>query len=100
MAHRLEITLSDEQWARLNEARGHEARASFVKRALEKALSEAQGQSGPSRPARVPVDPAATGSARPAASARTSVDPALDALPLARPVSAARKASIQETWAR
>src|SRR3954468_7352605 len=33
--HRLEITLSDEQLAVLDEARRHEPRASFVKRAIE-----------------------------------------------------------------
>jgi hypothetical protein len=38
--YRLEITLSEEQWDRLNAARGHEPRASFVKRALEAALAE------------------------------------------------------------
>lgn len=32
--HRLEITLDDEQWAGLDVARGHEPRASFVKRAV------------------------------------------------------------------
>lgn len=32
--NRLEITLSDEQLGQLDEARGHEPRASFVKRAV------------------------------------------------------------------
>jgi hypothetical protein len=38
MARRLEITLSEESWERLERVRGFEPRASFVKRALEKAL--------------------------------------------------------------
>lgn len=37
---RLELTLSDEVWTRLEKARGHEPRASFVKRALEAFLPE------------------------------------------------------------
>lgn len=36
--HRLELTLSDEQWDALNEQRGHEPRASFVKRMLDAGL--------------------------------------------------------------
>lgn len=39
MTRRLEITVSEETWAALNAVRGHEPRASFVKRALESALS-------------------------------------------------------------
>jgi hypothetical protein len=38
MTRRIEITVSDETWRRLDGARGHEPRASFVKRALERAL--------------------------------------------------------------
>lgn len=38
-AKRIEITVSEETWGRLNAARGHEPRASFVKRALERALA-------------------------------------------------------------
>lgn len=38
--HRLEITLQPEVLEGLDAARGHEPRASFVKRALETALSE------------------------------------------------------------
>ena len=34
--------MSEETWARLDVARGHEPRASFVKRALEKALGDDQ----------------------------------------------------------
>jgi hypothetical protein len=37
-ARRIEITVSEGTWDRLNAARGHEPRASFVKRALESAL--------------------------------------------------------------
>lgn len=40
MTKRLEITVSDEMLTRLDAARGHEPRASFVKRALESALDE------------------------------------------------------------
>jgi hypothetical protein len=91
MARRLEITLSDEQWDRLNAARGHERRASYVKRALESALSEAQGPIDLKQAAPGPVDRARNArSARAATPTRTSADPA----------SARRKASIQETWAR
>lgn len=36
--HRLELTLSDEQWDALNEQRGHEPRASFIKRTLDDRL--------------------------------------------------------------
>jgi hypothetical protein len=38
VTRRLEITVSDELLARLDAARGHEPRASFIKRALERAL--------------------------------------------------------------
>jgi hypothetical protein len=38
MANRVEVTLSDEAWGRLESLRGHEPRASFVKRALMEAL--------------------------------------------------------------
>lgn len=38
-ARRIEITVSQELWDRLENARGHEPRASFVKRALESRLS-------------------------------------------------------------
>src|SRR5687767_11308541 len=38
MAHRLEITLQDELLAALDAARGHEPRASFVKRTLSEAV--------------------------------------------------------------
>ena len=38
-AKRIEITVSEGTWDRLELARGHEPRASFVKRALESALS-------------------------------------------------------------
>jgi hypothetical protein len=37
---RIEITVSEETWERLNAARGHEPRASFVKRALQEKLDE------------------------------------------------------------
>lgn len=36
--HRLEITLDDETWKRLDEVRAHEPRASFVKRMLAREL--------------------------------------------------------------
>lgn len=38
VTRRLEITVSEETWAALDAARGHEPRASFVKRALDSAL--------------------------------------------------------------
>jgi ribosomal protein S27AE len=38
VAKRLEITLDEAAWDRLNAVRGHEPRASFVKRALRDAL--------------------------------------------------------------
>jgi hypothetical protein len=38
-ARRVEITLSQERWDALEAARGHEPRASFIKRALDSALS-------------------------------------------------------------
>jgi hypothetical protein len=38
-ARRVEITLSEPVWDRLESARGHEPRASFIKRALDTALS-------------------------------------------------------------
>lgn len=41
MTERIEITVSDEMFARLEAARGHEPRASFIKRALETALEAA-----------------------------------------------------------
>ena len=40
--HRIEITLSDDRLEALDAARGHEPRASFIKRALESALSAAE----------------------------------------------------------
>lgn len=43
MSKRLEITVSDEVLAGLDVARGHEPRASFVKRALERVLAERPG---------------------------------------------------------
>lgn len=49
--HRLEITLNEADWARLEECRGHEPRASFVKRALRDALAPE------SRPNSMPADP-------------------------------------------
>lgn len=48
MTRRLEITVSEETWGRLELARGHEPRASFVKRALESALGKMEDQ--PPRP--------------------------------------------------
>ena len=36
--HRVEITLSDERLRALDEARGNEARASFIKRAMDEAI--------------------------------------------------------------
>lgn len=39
-ARRIEITVCEGTWDALNVARGHEPRASFVKRALESALDE------------------------------------------------------------
>lgn len=68
MTRRIEITVSEETWDALNAARGHEPRASFVKRALESALGlpsqgGAPGSGGESRgpgvstpaPSRAPV---------------------------------------------
>ena len=37
--HRIEITLSDERLRALDEARGNEARASFIKRATDKLIT-------------------------------------------------------------
>jgi hypothetical protein len=68
MAHRLEITLSDEQNARLEQARGHEPRASYVKRALESALAGPC----PGTPAAVP-NPRGSGSVK---EARATEQPA------------------------
>lgn len=62
MAKRIEITVSEEVWAALDAARGHEPRASFVKRALEKALGTTVGGVTASEP------PAGGGSAPPQAS--------------------------------
>jgi hypothetical protein len=39
-ARRVEITLSESVWDRLESARGHEPRASFIKRALDFALDD------------------------------------------------------------
>lgn len=39
MSNRIEITLSDERLAALDTARGHEPRASFIKRALDAATT-------------------------------------------------------------
>ncbi len=49
MAKRLEITVSDDTLGRLDELRGHEPRASFVRRALEAALGST-GDVAPSTP--------------------------------------------------
>lgn len=51
MTRRLEITVSEETWDQLNVARGHEPRASFVKRALESALAHTGSPGEDSRPA-------------------------------------------------
>lgn len=56
MVRRLEITLSQEAWDRLEAARGHEPRASFVKRALESALSGSAPKGVPGEDARVSPD--------------------------------------------
>jgi hypothetical protein len=37
--HRIEITLTDERLAALDEARGHEPRASFIKRWVDKGIA-------------------------------------------------------------
>lgn len=37
-ARRVEVTFSEKDWVRLERARGHEPRASFVRRALEQKL--------------------------------------------------------------
>jgi hypothetical protein len=76
-SNRLELTLSDEQWDRLDGARGHEPRASFVKRALESALDSRTG----------------VGAAHDVASEPVPV-PAPSRTP------ARRKPSVRETWAR
>jgi hypothetical protein len=88
---RLELTLSDEQWARLERATGtlvkkatYAKQALDEKLALEETLSEAKGTVQPKQAGPVPVDPAAVGSVRPAASPPTSV----------------RKPALADTWAR
>lgn len=50
MAKRVEITVSEDVWVRLESARGHEPRASFVKRALEKALGTEEQVARPAVP--------------------------------------------------
>lgn len=72
-AVRIEITVSPQRASALDAARGHEARASFIKRALESALSEAQGVTRPTQAGPVPVPSAATDGVRPAASTRMPV---------------------------
>lgn len=92
MANRLEITLSDEQWDRLDGARGHEPRASFVKRALESALGNHNGE--------------LEGSGRaitPAVASREvgrGAEPEARVVPASSRTSARRKPSVRETWAR
>jgi hypothetical protein len=49
--HRLEITLNEDDWARLNELRGHEPRASFVKRVLRQSFSLTLPENAPLIPA-------------------------------------------------
>lgn len=55
---RLEITVSEDTWERLEELRGHEPRASFVKRALESALEFEERLPVPPEPyKRAPSEP-------------------------------------------
>jgi hypothetical protein len=79
--YKLEVMLSEELLARLDAARLFEPRASFARRALEAALSEAKGP--PLREQAGPVPSAASNEGvRPAAPPRASRDvPAESPLP-------------------
>lgn len=66
MAVRVEFTVPDELYERLESARGHEPRASFVKRALESALA---GSGAPAEVAPVSARPSSAAPTRTPASA-------------------------------
>lgn len=72
---RFEMRVPEGLLERLDAARGFESRASFVKRALEKALGEADGHESPAS-SRAPVEPSPRAMVVPDTPGRMSSDEA------------------------
>lgn len=70
-ARRIELTLSQERWEQLEAARGHEPRASFIKRALESALSD-DGRTLDKPALRRPANPSTADNGPPASIGKSS----------------------------